>query len=88
MTQPVLMGIILVVIIAAFLSDRIPIAVVSLSGTVLVGLFGFVEHKSVFTSFASTSMILMISMMIIGGSLFYTDWPENRQSSSETDRRQ
>lgn len=66
------MGIILVVIIAAFLSDRIPLAVVSLAGAVLVGLLGFVEHKAVFTSFASTSMILMISMMIIGGSLFYT----------------
>ena len=72
MSSPLVMGILLVIIIAAFLSDRIPLAVVSLSGCVIVGLLGFVEHKAVFTSFASTSMILMISMMIIGGSLFYT----------------
>ena len=72
MSQSVIMGIVLVAIIAAFLSDRIPLAVVSLTGAVLVGTLGFVEHKEVFVSFASTSMILMISMMIVGGSLFYT----------------
>ncbi|MBP5292102.1 MAG: hypothetical protein J6Y90_05745, partial [Lachnospiraceae bacterium] len=72
MPQTIIMGILLLVIIASFLSDRIPLAVVSLTGCVMVGLLGFVEHKSVFTSFASTSMILMISMMIIGASLFYT----------------
>lgn len=71
-SQEVLMGIILVVIITLFLSEKLPLAVTSLAGAVVVGLFGFVEHKAVFTSFASTSMILMISMMIVGSSLFHT----------------
>lgn len=71
-SQELLMGIILVIIIALFLSEKMPLAVTSLAGAVIVGLLGFVEHKSVFTSFASTSMILMISMMIVGSSLFYT----------------
>lgn len=70
--QELLMGIILVIIIALFLSEKMPLAVTSLAGAVIVGLLGFVEHKAVFTSFASTSMILMISMMIVGSSLFYT----------------
>ena len=72
MTTPLMMGIILVAIIVAFLSDRIPLAVVALSGAVIVGLVGFVKPNAVFTPFASTSMILMISMMIVGSSLFYT----------------
>lgn len=71
-SQEILMGIILIVIIALFLSEKLPLAVTSLAGAVIVGVFGFVEHKAVFTSFASTSMILMISMMIVGSSLFHT----------------
>lgn len=70
--QQVIMGILLVIIIALFLSEKLPLAVTSLVGAVLVGLLGFVKHSEVFTSFASTSMILMISMMIVGSSLFYT----------------
>lgn len=72
MSQQIIMGIVLVVIIALFLSEKFPLAVTSLAGAVVVGLLGFVDHKAVFTSFASTSMILMISMMIVGSSLFYT----------------
>lgn len=72
MSQELITGIILVVMIALFLSEKIPLAVTSLAGAVVVGLFGLVEHKAVFTSFASTSMILMISMMIVGSSLFHT----------------
>lgn len=72
MSQTLIAGIILVVIIALFLSEKIPLAVTSLAGAVIVGLFGLVEHKAVFTSFASTSMVLMISMMIVGSSLFHT----------------
>lgn len=72
MSQVLVMAIVLIVIIALFLSEKIPLAVTSLAGAVIVGLLGFVEHKAVFTSFASTSMILMISMMIVGSSLFHT----------------
>lgn len=71
-TQVIVMGIVLIAIIALFLSEKLPLAVTSLVGAVVVGLLGFVPHKEVFTSFASTSMILMISMMIVGSSLFYT----------------
>lgn len=66
------MGCVLVVIVALFLSEKLPLAVTSLIGAVVVGLLGFVKHSEVFTPFASTSMILMISMMIVGSSLFYT----------------
>lgn len=72
MSQTLIAGIILAVVIALFLSEKVPLAVTSLAGAVVVGLFGLVEHKAVFTSFASTSMILMISMMIVGSSLFHT----------------
>lgn len=72
MSQELITGIVLVVIVALFLSEKVPLAVTSLAGAVVVGLLGLVEHKAVFTSFASTSMILMISMMIVGSSLFYT----------------
>lgn len=76
MSQVWIMGIVLFVIVALFLSEKVPLAVTSLAGAVIVGLLGFVEHKAVFTSFASTSMILMISMMIVGSSLFHTGLAE------------
>lgn len=72
MSQQILMGIVLVIIIGLFLTEKLPLAVTSLVGAVVVGLLGFVEHKAVFIPFASTSMILMISMMIVGSSLFHT----------------
>ena len=72
MSSQIVMGIVLVFIIGLFLSEKLPLAVTSLSGAVIVGLLGFVEHRTVFAPFASTSMILMISMMIVGSSLFYT----------------
>ena len=72
MNSQVVMGIVLIFIIGLFLSEKLPLAVTSLSGAVIVGLLGFVEHRTVFAPFASTSMILMISMMIVGSSLFYT----------------
>ena len=72
MSQEMITGILLIAIIVLFLSDKLPLAVTSLAGAVAAGLLGLVEHKAVFTSFASTSMILMISMMIVGSSLFYT----------------
>ena len=62
MDSQVVMGIVLVLIIGLFLSEKFPLAVTSLSGAVIVGLLGFVEHRTVFTPFASTSMILMISI--------------------------
>ena len=72
MNSQLVMGVLLVIIIGLFLSEKLPLAVISLSGAVIVGLLGFVEHRTVFVPFASTSMILMISMMIVGSSLFYT----------------
>ena len=72
MNSQLVMGILLVIIIGLFLSEKLPLAVISLSGAVIVGLLGFVEHRTVFAPFASTSMILMISMMIVGSALFYT----------------
>lgn len=72
MSQEVIMSIILLAIIVLFLSEKVPLAVTSLTGAVVVGLFGFIPHKEVFVPFASSSMILMISMMIVGSSLFYT----------------
>ena len=70
--QAVLTAVILLVVTYMFFSPRFPNAVVATVGALAVALTGTVEFKSVFTYYASTSIVLMAGMMIIGGGMFHT----------------
>lgn len=72
MNQAIIAGIILVAIFILFLTEKLPLATTALIGAIAVGCFGLVEFDTVFQSFTSNSVILMISMMVVGSSLFYS----------------
>lgn len=71
-TQTILTAVILIVVTYMFFSPRFPNAVVATIGAIAVALSGTVAFKSVFTYYASTSIVLMAGMMIIGGGMFHT----------------
>ncbi len=72
MSQIILTALIILIVTYMFFSPRFPNAVVATIGAVAVALTGTVEFKSVFTYYASTSIVLMAGMMIIGGGMFHT----------------
>lgn len=72
MSQTLLTAIIILVVTYMFFSPRFPNAVVATIGAVAVALIGTVPFKSLFTYYASTSIVLMAGMMIIGGGMFHT----------------
>lgn len=71
-SQVILTAVILIVVTYMFFSPRFPNAVVATIGAIAVALTGTVAFKSVFTYYASTSIVLMAGMMIIGGGMFHT----------------
>lgn len=71
-SQIAITAIILAVVIYMFFSPRFNNAVVATVGAIAVGLTGTVPFKSLFTNYASTSIVLMIGMMIIGGGMMHT----------------
>lgn len=71
-TQAIAALIILAVIIYMFFSPRFPTAVTATVGALAMGLIGLVPFKTMFNSYASTSLVLMIGMMIVGGGMFRT----------------
>ncbi len=80
-TQMILTAVALLVVIYMFFSPRFPNAVVAMIGAVAVALIGTVPFKQVFTYYASTSIVLMAGMMIVGGGMFHTGfagWLGNR----------
>jgi len=70
--QLLLTAVILIAVVYMFFSPRFPNAVVATIGAVAVSLTGSVPFKTVFTNYASTSIVLMIGMMIVGGGMFHT----------------
>lgn len=70
--QIILTAVVLVLVTYMFFDSRFPNAVVATIGAVAVSLIGIVPFKSVFTYYASTSIVLMVGMMIIGGGMFHT----------------
>ena len=71
-TQTILALVILVAIVYMFFSPRFPNAVTATVGALAMGLAGFVPFKTMFNSYSSSSLVLMIGMMIVGGGIFQT----------------
>ena len=68
----ILTALTLVVITFMFLSPKFPNAVTAVIGTIAVSLIGVVPFKSVFNSYAGTSIVLICGMMVVGGGMFQT----------------
>ena len=72
MDTGVLSLIIILIIAVVFLTDRLPVAVVTMAGAIICGVLGLIDYPSVFSGLAGTTSILLMSMMIVGSSLFHT----------------
>ena len=72
MTPTVIATIILIATVIMFFSPKIPTTATALVGTIAMAAFGILPAKSVFNYYSSTTCVLMIGMMIIGGGMMET----------------
>lgn len=71
-TEAIITLSILAVMIFFFVTEKIPLAVTAMSGAILLGVIGIIEHEVVFEAMGSSTIVLLGSMMIIGSALFHT----------------
>lgn len=72
MTVAIKMAIILIVVIALFIQGKFSLAGISLAGALACGVFGIIDINTVFSTFSNATILLIMGMMIVGGSLFHT----------------
>lgn len=72
MTPTVLATLILIVTVILFFTPKVPNSVTAILGTIAMGLSGILPVKTVFNYYTSTTCVLMIGMMIIGGGMMHT----------------
>jgi len=70
--QMILTALTIAIVTFMFFSPRFPNAVTATIGAIAVSLIGVVPFKSVFNSYAGTSIVLMCGMMVVGGGMFHT----------------
>lgn len=76
MTSAILSLIVMVVLGIVLLSNKFPIGTVSMAGAMICGLLGFIKYPQIFSGLSGTAAVLLMSMMIVGGSLFHTGLAE------------
>ncbi len=72
MSQILIASIILIATVIMFFSPKISNAVVAVLCTVAMGVSGILPVKEVFQSYASSSIVLMVGMMVVGGGMMHT----------------
>lgn len=58
--------------IVLFVSEKLPMATTAILGSALMVVFGVASFADVFGQFASSSVILVISVMVVGQAMFDT----------------
>lgn len=72
MSAAALSLVVLCVLAVVLVWDKFPIAMVAMTGALVCGLLGLIKYPDIFIGFGGTSTMLLISMMIVGSSLFHT----------------
>jgi len=62
----------LVVMVFLFLTEKLPVDLTAFSGLVILVFMGYVTPDEAFTGFASSAVITMLSIFIVGASLLHT----------------
>lgn len=73
--------ILMAVLGVVLLSNKLPVATVAMTGALICGMLGFIKYPEVFSGLAGTAAVLLMSMMIIGGSLFHTGLAEKMSNA-------
>ncbi|PAD90955.1 SLC13 family permease [Shouchella clausii] len=64
--------VVLAIMVFFFVTEKIPLAVVSITGALVLASLGIIDKSVVFTSMGGSTIILLGSMMILGSALFHT----------------
>lgn len=76
MDSAVLSLIILVIMAVFFVIDKVPMALVAMSGAVICVILGLLPVENLFSAFSGNTIVLITAMMVIGSSLFHTGLAE------------
>ena len=63
--------IILVITVALFIWEPIPIIVTAIGASIAFAYTGLIEVGDIFTGYNSTTIVLLAGMMVVGSSLFH-----------------
>lgn len=72
MSQAVITLIVLAVMAVGFVTEILPLAVISIGGAFVLSLFGIVQKTDVFSAASGSTCILLAATMIIGGAIFHS----------------
>lgn len=72
MNQAVITLIILAVMVVLFVTNIMPLGLVSMAGAILLGCLGIIGKGDVFSAFSGSTIVLLGAMMIVGQALFHT----------------
>lgn len=72
MSPAVITLLVLAVMVALFVSGKVPLGLVSMAGALLLAILGVIDKADVFTAFSGSTIILLGGMMIVGQALFHT----------------
>ena len=72
MSPAVISLIILGIIAVILITDKLPLAGVAMGGGIVCGVLGLIGYTDIFSGMADSTAILLISMSIVGASLFHT----------------
>ena len=72
MNQAVLTLIILAIMVVLFVTEKLPLGLVSMAGAILLGCLGVIDKSDVFAAFSGSTIVLLGAMMIVGQALFHT----------------
>lgn len=72
MSQAIITLIVLAVMAVGFVTEILPLAVISIGGAFVLSLFGIVQKTDVFSAAAGSTCILLAATMIIGGAIFHS----------------
>ena len=72
MSQPLLALIIIVLMVALFIIDRIPTVVVAIAASIAFYAVGIIKLGDIFSGYNSTTIVLLCGMMVVGASLFHS----------------
>lgn len=72
MSQAVITLIILAVMVVLFVTEKLPLGLVSMAGAILLGCLGIIGKSDVFSAFSGSTIVLLGAMMIVGQALFHT----------------
>ncbi|WP_152655625.1 SLC13 family permease [Oceanobacillus sp. CFH 90083] len=64
--------VILATMVFFFVTERIPLAVTSVTGAIVLASLGIIDKSVVFESMGGSTIVLLAAMMIIGSALFHT----------------